>query len=361
METTEKKRGRGKRFIILGSILGTAAMVGGIYYFQSMGYETTDNAQLDADIIPIRTSISGYVKEIRFKDHQSVKKGDTLLLINDDEFQARVLQAEASLENAKANLVAVKNNADAGDLNADAAFLSSETSSQNIDVAQAKLTKVKEDFKRIKNMFNAKAATKAEMDAVEAELAVAEAQFKAAKNQYKASSAQSKGVKSQATGQKSLIALAEALVKQRQAELMLAKTQWSYTVIKAPCDGIVSKRSVDQGQFVTMGSPICSAIDLSSLWVTANFKETQIDHIKLNQAVDVSVDAFPSLTLKGKIDSYIGATGAKFSLLPPDNSTGNFVKIVQRVPVKIQLMGLTEEQRTLLLPGLSAYVSVSVK
>jgi membrane fusion protein (multidrug efflux system) len=361
METTEKKRGKGKRLIIIGGILGISAIVGGVYYAKSMGYETTDNAQLDADIIPVRTSISGYVKEIRFKDHQSVKKGDTLLMINDNEFQARVLQAEAALENAKANLIAVKNNADAGDLNADAAFLSSETSSQNIDVTQAKLNKIKEDYKRIKNMFNAKAATKAEMDEVEAELAVAEAQFKAAKNQYKASSAQSRGVKSQAIGQKSLIALAEALVKQRQAELMLAKTQWSYTVIKAPCDGIVSKRSVDQGQFVTMGSPICSAIDLSSLWVTANFKETQIDHIKLNQAVEVSVDAFPSLTLKGKIDSYIGATGAKFSLLPPDNSTGNFVKIVQRVPVKIRLVGLTEEQRTLLLPGLSAFVSVSVK
>lgn len=361
METTEKKRGKGKRLIIIGGILGISAIVGGVYYAKSMGYETTDNAQLDADIIPVRTSISGYVKEIRFKDHQSVKKGDTLLMINDDEFQARVLQAEAALENAKANLIAVKNNADAGDLNADAAFLSSETTSQNIDVAQAKLNKIKEDHKRIKNMFNAKAATKAEMDAVEAELAVAEAQFKAAKNQYKASSAQSRGVKSQAIGQKSLIALAEAMVKQRQAELMLAKTQRSYTVIKAPCDGIVSKRSVDQGQFVTMGSPICSAIDLSSLWVTANFKETQIDHIKLNQAVEVSVDAFPYLTLKGKIDSYIGATGAKFSLLPPDNSTGNFVKIVQRVPVKIRLVGLTEEQRTLLLPGLSAFVSVSVK
>lgn len=361
METTEKKRGKGKRLIIIGGILGISAIVGGVYYAKSMGFETTDNAQLDADIIPVRTSISGYVKEIRFKDHQNVKKGDTLLIINDDEFQARFLQAEAALENAKANLIAVKNNADAGDLNADAAFLSSETTSQNIDVTQAKLNKIKEDYKRIKNMYYSKAATKAEMDAVEAELAVAEAQFKAAKNQYKASSAQSRGVKSQAIGQKSLIALAEALVKQRQAELMLAKTQWSYTVVKAPCDGVVSKRSVDQGQFVTMGSPICSEIDLSSLWVTANFKETQIDHIKLNQTVDVSVDAFPSLTLKGKIDSYIGATGAKFSLLPPDNSTGNFVKIVQRVPVKIRLVGLTEEQRTLLLPGLSAYVSVSVK
>lgn len=361
MEDSTKKTGKRKRLLIIGSILGLALIVGVFFYIRSKGFETTDNAQIDADIIPIRTSVSGYVKEVRFTDNTMVKKGDTLLIINDDEFQARVLQAEAALENAKANLVAVKNNADAGDLNASAAFLSSETTAQNIDVAKTRLNKIKEDYKRIKNMYASKAATKAELDAIEAELAVAEAQFKAATNQYKASSAQSAGVKSQATGQKSMIALAEALVKQRSAELSLAKTQLGYTIVKAPCDGLVSKRSVDQGQFVTVGTPVCSAIDNTTLWVTANFKETQIEHIKMNQTVAVKIDAYPSLRITGKVDSYIGATGAKFSLLPPDNSTGNFVKIVQRVPVRIKLIGLTADQRALLLPGLSAFVSVSVK
>jgi membrane fusion protein (multidrug efflux system) len=361
MEDSTKKTGKRKRFLIIGSILGVALIIGVFFYIRSNGFETTDNAQIDADIIPIRTSVSGYVKEVRFTDNTMVKKGDTLLIINDDEFQARVLQAEAALENAKANLVAVKNNADAGDLNASAAFLSSETTAQNIDVAKTRLNKIKEDYKRIKNMYASKAATKAELDAIEAELAVAESQFKAATNQYKASSAQSAGVKSQATGQKSMIALAEALVKQRSAELSLAKTQLGYTIVKAPCDGLVSKRSVDQGQFVTVGTPVCSAIDNTTLWVTANFKETQIEHIKMNQSVAVNIDAYPSLSITGKVDSYIGATGAKFSLLPPDNSTGNFVKIVQRVPVKIKLIGLTAEQRAMLLPGLSAFVSVSVK
>lgn len=361
MEDSTKKTGKRKRLLIIGSILGLALIIGVFFYIRSKGFETTDNAQIDADIIPIRTSVSGYVKEVRFTDNTMVKKGDTLLIINDDEFQARVLQAEAALENAKANLVAVKNNADAGDLNASAAFLSSETTAQNIDVAKTRLNKIKEDYKRIKNMYASKAATKAELDAIEAELAVAEAQFKAATNQYKASSAQSAGVKSQATGQKSMIALAEALVKQRSAELSLAKTQLGYTIVKAPCDGLASKRSVDQGQFVTVGTPVCSAIDNTTLWVTANFKETQIEHIKMNQTVAVKIDAYPSLRITGKVDSYIGATGAKFSLLPPDNSTGNFVKIVQRVPVRIKLIGLTADQRALLLPGLSAFVSVSVK
>ena len=326
MENTANNKGKSNRLFIVGGVLLIVSITGLIFYIKSKGYETTDNAQLDADIIPIRTSVSGYVKEVRFKDNQIVKKGDTLLIINDQEFHARLMQAEAALENANANLLAVKNNADAGDLNASAALLNSETTAQNIEVAQTRLNKVKEDYKRIKNMYASKAATKAEMDAIEAELAVAEAQYKAAKNQYKASTAQSAGVKSQANGQKSMISLAEALVKQRTAELDLAKTQLAYTIVLAPCDGIVSKRSVDVGQFITVGSPVCTAIDNTTLWVTANFKETQIEKIKLDKAVEVKIDAFPSMNLTGKVDSYIGATGAKFSLLPPDNSTGNFVK-----------------------------------
>lgn len=361
MENKEQKNNKPKRAIILGVILGLVVLTGLLIYLRSQGFETTDNAQIEADIIPIRSSVSGYVKEVRFVDNQSVKKGDTLLIINDHEFKARVLQAEAALENARANLLAVQNNADAGGYNASAGFLTSETVAQNIEVAQTRLTKVKEDHSRIKNMFYAKAATKAEMDAIDAELAVAQAQLVAATSQYKASSAQSKGLKSQAIGQKSMVALAEALVKQRLAELDLAKTQLDYTVITAPCDGVVAKRSVDNGQFITMGSPVCTTIDYSSLWIIANFKETQIEHIFKNQEVEVQIDAYPSMLLTGKVDSYIGATGAKFSLLPPDNSTGNFVKIVQRVPVKIRLKGLNKKQRELLMPGLSAYVSVDVR
>ncbi|MCX8487241.1 MAG: HlyD family secretion protein, partial [Crocinitomicaceae bacterium] len=134
--------------------------------------------------------------------------------------------------------------------------------------------------------------------------------------------------------------------------------QLEYTKIKAPCDGLVSKRSVDDGQFITTGSPVCSEIDNQHLWITANFKETQVNRLRPGQAVEVSIDAYPSLHLTGKVESFIGATGAKFSLLPPDNSTGNFVKIVQRVPVRISLNSLSKKQTGLLFPGLSAFVSV---
>ncbi len=356
--TTEDPKPKKKRFIVLIAIAGIVLIGAFISYLINQGFETTDNAQIDADIIPIRSSVTGYVKHVYFKDNQFVYKGDLLIEIDDQEFQARVSQASAALENAKANLMAVKNNADAGSKNADAALLSSESSNENIEVAKARLYKVKEDYKRIKNMFAQNAATKAELDAVKAELDVAQAQFNAATNQYKASAAQSSGVRSQAEGQKSMISLAEALVKQRQAELTLVLTQLEYTKIKAPCNGLVSKRSVDDGQFITTGSPVCSEIDNQHLWITANFKETQVDRLHPGQLVEVSIDAYPSMHLVGKVESFIGATGAKFSLLPPDNSSGNFVKIVQRVPVRISLNSLTKKQTELLFPGLSAFVSV---
>jgi membrane fusion protein (multidrug efflux system) len=356
---TEPKKGKKKK--ILFALIGVIAIVITLVISLGGGTESTDNAQLDADIIPIRSSVSGYVKSVHFKDNQLVKKGQLLITIDDTELRTRVAQAEAALANAKANLNAVKSNAKASDLNASAAEFSSETSVESINSAKARLTKVKEDFKRVKSMFAAKAATQAEVDGVTAELAVAQAQYDAALKQQKASFAQSQGVQTQATGQISLIALAEALVKQREAELILAQTQLDYATIEAPCDGVVSKRSVEVGQYITMGQPLCSTIDNSTIWVAANFKETQLEKMRIGQAVEIKIDAYPSMHLTGKLNSFIGATGSKFSLLPPDNATGNFVKIVQRVPVKISIDQLSPAQLKKLFPGLSVYVSVNVK
>jgi membrane fusion protein (multidrug efflux system) len=357
--SNEKKSS--KKPIIFLAVAAIIATIGGIYFYINAGYETTDNAQIDADIVPIRTSVSAYVQDVRFTDNEFVHKGDTLVLMNDVEFRAKLQQAQAALENAQANLLAVQSNASATVLNADAAIMTSESAEQSIEIAKARLVKIQEDYNRIKNMFGSKAATKAEMDAIEAELAVAKAQYAASGNQFKASNAQSKGVRSQSEGQKAMVNLAQALVRQREAELNLAQTLLSYTVILAPCDGKVAKRSIEVGQFVAVGSPICTLVDNTNLWISANFKETQMEGIHLGQNVEVKVDAYPPLNLKGKVEAFVGATGANFALLPPDNATGNFVKIVQRVPVRIRLQELSAQQRELLLPGLSAFVSVQVR
>lgn len=344
------------KFVIIGLLAVVAA--GFIFFFMGGGTETTDNAQLDADIVPIRTSVSGYVKHVYFSDNEEVKKGQLLLSIDDTELKTKVAQAEAALANAKANLDAVRSNARATDDNAAAALFSSETTAETVKSSKAQMERAKNNFSRVRNMFAAKAATQAELDNATAEYEVAGAQYEAARKQYKASQAQSSGVRSQALGQQSMISLAEALVRQREAELKLAQTQLDYATVEAPCDGIVTKRSVEAGQFVTTGSPLCSVVDNTQLWISANFKETQLEKMKVGQPVEVRIDAYPGMSLKGHLNSFVGATGAKFSLLPPDNATGNFVKIVQRVPVKITLDQLTPEQTKKLFPGLSAYVSV---
>lgn len=358
-ENKKEKKGSKMKFIIGGIIAAVVVVI--VIFMMGGNTESTDNAQLDANIIPVRSSITGYVKEVLFEDNQEVKKGQLLVTIDDTEYKAKVAQAEAALENAKANLNAVRSNAMASNQSASAAMFSTETTQETINSAKAKLNKAKEDNKRTKNMFAAKAATQAELDNSNAELEVAQATYDSALKQLKVSQSQSAGVRSQALGQTSMVSLAEALIRQREAELKLALTQLDYATIEAPCDGIVSKRSIEVGQYVSTGQAVCSAIDNSSLWVTANFKETQLEKMKIGQPVEIKVDAYPHVKLTGKLNSFVGATGAKFSLLPPDNSTGNFVKIVQRVPVKITIDHLTKEEIKMLFPGLSAYVSVKVK
>ena len=357
--TTKEKNP--KRIFIIGGILVAVIVVSVIMYIINARVESTDNAQLDANIVPIRSSVSGYIKTLHFKDNDHVKTGNLLLNIDETDLKTRVAQAQAALENAKANLLASKNNANFASQNAGASVLSSTAVHENINSAKAKLQKAEEDFKRIDNMFKAKAATQQQLDGAKADLDVAKATFDAANDQYKASQAQASGVQSQAEAQQAQITLAEALVKQREAELVYAQTQLSYATVNAPCNGIVTKRTVEEGQYITVGAPLCSVVNNEDLWITANFKETQVNRIKPGQEVDIKLDAYPDLTLKGIVDSYIGATGAKFSLLPPDNSTGNFVKVTQRVPVRIKLSGIPKEFENRLYPGLSAFVEVKIK
>jgi membrane fusion protein (multidrug efflux system) len=360
MENTGTEKKSKKKLVIIGSILGTILTIAIIYFINAANYETTDNAQLDADIVPIKSSVSGYIKTIHFKDNEHVKKGQLLITIDDTDLKTKVAQAQAALENAKANLLSVKSNATAVSENADASTLNSSSVQQNINSAKAKLTKSQADFKRIENMFNAKATTQAQFDAAKADLDIFQAQYDGAVSQYKSATLQSQGIRSQAEAQKAQITLAEAIVNQRDAELTLAQTQLDNATIESPCDGIATKRAVEEGQYITIAQPLCSTIDNSHLWVTANFKETQVKKIKPGQKVEVKIDAFPDIKITGKVESFIGATGAKFSLLPPDNSTGNFVKIIQRVPIRIELTDYPKDRTDILFPGLSVFVEVKV-
>ena len=166
------------------------------------------------------------------------------------------------------------------------------------------------------------------------------------------------GLKSLAKSDESQINMAEAQVEQCKADLILARQQLNYAIVRAPCNGIVSKRAVQEGQYISVGQSLCALVDNENLWVTANVKETQLRSIKIGQEVKIKVDAYPDLDLTGKIESFSGATGAKYSLLPPDNATGNFIKITQRIPVKISINKLPADKAQLLFPGMSVFVKI---
>lgn len=357
----KKAKKKKKRIFILSGISAVVLVIIFSMWIRSVGHEETDNAQLDAIITPVRAIVPGFVMDIKFTDNQRVKKGDTLIIIDRKDYEARVAQAEAALESAKAQLELAKSGATTADQNANASVLTSQAAKENIASAEARLNKDEKDIARIEKMLKDGASTQQQYESIKAEYETAKAQYEMLKKQYQASSSQAVGAQSQAEGQKSQIALSAATVKQREAELQLSKTQLDNTVITAPFDGVISKKSVEKGQYLQIGTPICSAVDITHLYVTANFKETQIAAMRAGQEVEIKVDAFPKAKLAGSLESIGGATGAKFSLLPPDNSTGNFVKVTQRVPVKIIITEVPQELKGILFPGLSVLVDVKCK
>lgn len=351
-----------KRRNIAIVVVVALALIGTAFGLSSMGHETTDNAQLDANIVPVRASVAGYVREVHFVDNQRVRKGDTLVVIEDKDYRALVEQSAAALASAQAQLEAARSGLNTADLNASASSLNSLAMRENVASAETRQWKAQRELDRVQKMVKDGAATPQQLDAAEAELRMADAMVQMARQQANASNQQAGGAHAQAKGQQAQIALAEALVKQREAELQLAKIRLGYTAILSPYDGTISKKAVEPGQYVSIGTPVCSAVDLKHLWVTANFKETQITHMRPGQPVVVELDAFPGMELKGHLSSLSGATGARFSLLPPDNATGNFVKVTQRMPVRIDLDPIpAQDSAFYLAPGLSATVNVTIK
>jgi membrane fusion protein (multidrug efflux system) len=361
-------------FRVGGAVLLLVALLFGYGEFRYLQrYETTDDAQIDGDVDPVSPRVGGYVKAIRFRDNQFVHEGDTLVVLDAADYRIRVAQAEAALQSALASAGVTRTNVGV----AAATIQSSEASVQtarnqvataqaNVAAAQARARKASQDFERYSRLLAEKTvpqqqfdAVQAERDAAQAQLQAAQAQLQTAQSQVAAAGTQTHVTSSQRRATESQISVAQAAVKQRQAELDLANLQLGYTVVRAPVSGVVSRRAVQVGQLVQAGQALCSVVSQSSVWVTANFKETQLGAMKPGQAVDVKVDAFDGHKLTGHVGSFAGATGAKFSLLPPDNATGNYVKVVQRVPVRIDL-DKKDPLYAQLRPGMSATVAVDV-
>lgn len=346
--TDEQPESKSRRPIIL-LILAVVLLVGGYFGWQryqfGQTHEDTDDAQVEGDVYPVIPRVAGTVQDVRVNDNQRVKKGDVLVTLDPADYQQRVNAAEAALAAAQANVVAARAAVGTAQASVSAARAT-------IGVSAANRARLQKDLQRSTFLRKEDIIPQSEYDAVQANLASTTAQRATAEQQVKVASQQVAAAQQQ-------VAVAEAVVKQRQADLDNARLQLSYATVTAPANGVVSRKSVQPGQVVAPGQQLMGLVASDSTWIVANFKETQLENMQVGQPVSIEVDAYPHEEFRGHVQSLSAATGARFALLPPDNATGNFVKVTQRVPVKIVLDKLDPEHP--LRAGMSVTATVEVK
>ncbi|MEO6633454.1 MAG: HlyD family secretion protein [Mucilaginibacter sp.] len=347
---TQENEPRKKPNRVLPIILGTILVIGIIFgikeYIYYGKHVDTDDAQVDGNISPVVARVGGYVDSIYFEENTHVNKNQVLVKIDDRDFKVKLEQAEAAETGAKSNI-------DVGQSQIFATSANSSSARADVASAAARLEKVKKDYDRYANLVKDGSVTQQQFDQAKADLEVAQATYRATQDKYKAAQEQVGTTRSQ-------LNVTHTGVSQKQVDVDYAKLQLTYTLVKSPADGITSKKNVQVGQLVQAGQTLFSVVNDNSLFITANFKETQLDKIRNGQKVEIDVDAYPDIKFEGSVYNFSPATGAKFSLLPPDNATGNFVKVVQRIPVKIKIDG-SKENLAKLRPGMSVSVSVRVK
>lgn len=340
-----------KTYKIVGNVVAVALVAAATYLVWNMlhskDYEATDDAQVEQYMAPVNVRSAGYIKEIRFKEHQYVKKGDTLVIIDPREYEIAVKVALASLMEARNGM---------GSLSASQQTASSSAGALDAQIEEARIRvrKLTEDYARFSKLLEQKATTPMVVEEYRTNLEMAKVRVEALESQRRAAQSQVHEV-----GQKR--PNVEAAILKAEAALEKARLDLSYTVITAPNDGYLGRRTIEEGQLVSTGQTVTTIISGTSKWVTANFKETQIDRLHIGQRVSIKVDAFRGKTFTGTISAISSATGSKYSMVPTDNPAGNFVKIQQRVPVRIDFDNLTEEDNQRLAAGMMCEIKVKVE
>lgn len=339
-----------KKFIILLIVLGLVAG-GAVYWFLSRGKIETDNAFIEAHIIPIAPKISGYVVELNVTDNQHVKKGDVILKIDPRDYEVAVKQAQADLDSAKARLIGGQHNFASTSVSAPSNLTSAQSQVEaataewkNASLALKRLQKLNDSARSRQSLENAVAAEKqalSNLEDVKARLRTAETAPDA-------------------------IAASEAAVQELQADVARAEADLEHaqnnleaTTMRAAQDGRITRKSVEVGAYVQPGQQLTTLVG-DDVWIIANYKETQLNGMKAGQPVDIEIDSFPGHEFHGKVDSIQSGSGSRFSLFPPENATGNFVKIVQRVPVKI-IFDEAPSKDLPLGPGMSVVPTVHIQ
>ena len=350
---------KSKVFVIILVIL----VVGGVWfgltkYFHGQHHEETDDAQVEANISPVISKIPGYVLKVYVTDNQYVKKGDTLMTLDARDLRIVLDQAEAALATAKSNLAAAKANSNAASKNITTISAAINTASAQIEAAKVNVWRTTQDYQRYANLIKDHSITQQQFEQADASKQQAEKQLEILIQQKNQASTQTGVVSSQSSATAQQIGVASSIIRQRDVDVENAKLNLSYTIITAPESGIVSKVPIQTGQYLQAGQQLFSIVLNNDKWVVANFKETQYNKMKEGQKVIVHADAFPKHDFEAILSSFSPATGARFALLPPDNASGNFVKVVQRLPVKVVFTNKSDSLIERLRPGMNVYVDV---
>ena len=326
MEENTKKLPVKKRFIF--SFLAViAALVGGYWIYDTLGYQTTDDAYVETTTVSVSPKVSGQIVKVLVKDNQTVKAGDVVAVIDKIDYQVKLDQATAAYERALLN----QHNAHA-----------------NLNAANSEIELAKKDLERYENLYAAGAVSKQTLDKARTNLESIQAkQTTAEQSIFSSNPAKSTKV-------------ADADLNVLKAQKRAAELALEYTDIKAPIDGTVSNKKVEVGMMVQPGSPLFVVVP-HDVWVVANYKETQLTHMKEGMEVDIKIDTYPNKVFKGKIDSIQRSSGAKASLFPPENAVGSFVKIVQRIPVKIVFTEEIDPNEYSIIPGMSVEPKVRIR
>lgn len=392
-ESPEKKARR--KFIII-SVVVLLALLGGFFYWRSTFSEDTDDAQVDGDLYQVSARVAGQVVKVYVQDNQEVKAGDVIAEIDPRDYQVALEQAQAQLANAKAGYVQASSNVPitSVDVRTQQTSTGSDVTSaeaqvavanKNVAAAEARVEqaaanakKAQLDVERYTPLVQRDVISKQQFDQAVAQAAASTAglqeaqqnviaqreQVRAAQQRVTQARAASQQARqngpAQVAVQQARAQAANADIQQQQAKVDQAKLNLGYTKIVAPIAGIVNKKNVAEGQNISMGQNLLTIVPLDNLWVTANFKETQLQHMKPGQEVEIKVDALGGRKYKGHVKQIGGATGSRLSLFPPENATGNYVKVVQRIPVRIDL-DPNQNNDHLLRPGFSVTPEVAIK
>ena len=336
-----KSKKNNKRAIKAANYIVLAAVLIGLVfvvraYFNIGNDRYTNAAQVEAYINPINTRVSAYIKEIRFSEHQFVKKGDTLVVLDNREILTQVGQAEAGYLSALAAKNATNNAVKTVSNNVNTVSANAESAKANIEATQSRLWHTEQNYKRYENLLKDGAVTQQQFEQIRAEYNAQKAQLQAQKAQLQSILNSRISSELGVNEAKSRLDLNDAEIKRAENALAMARLNLSYTVITAPHDGIMGRRTVNVGQLLNPSQQVATIVDTNNMWVTANYREKQMENVHIGGLATIKVDALGGRAFEGKIIAVSGATGAKYAAVPVDNSTGNFVKVQQRIPVRIE-------------------------